>query len=70
MTKEKKRDSDSELETLCRQLLDANPKVVADLKAGNLKAVGALIGQAKKKNANANPNQVRELCLKIVQRMG
>ena len=55
----------SEIEDLCRELLAANPKVVADLQAGNLKAVGALIGQAKKKNPNADPGRVRELCLRL-----
>jgi aspartyl-tRNA(Asn)/glutamyl-tRNA(Gln) amidotransferase subunit B len=60
---------DSELQALCEELLNANPKIVADLQAGNVKAVGALIGQAKKRNPNANPNQVREICLAIIQRM-
>ena len=58
---------ESELENLCRELLAANPKVVAEVKQGNQKALGALIGQAKKKNANANPNRVRELCLKLIE---
>ena len=46
-------DVDSEeIETLCKELLLANPQVVEDLKAGKQKAVGALIGQAKRKNPN------------------
>jgi aspartyl-tRNA(Asn)/glutamyl-tRNA(Gln) amidotransferase subunit B len=57
----------SELETLCRELLAANPKIVADWKQGNQKALGALIGQAKKRNPNANPNQVRETCLRLME---
>ena len=56
---------DQELRALCRQLLEENPHVVADLKAGKLKAVGALIGQAKKRNPNINPNQLREMCLEL-----
>ena len=40
-------------------LFAANPKVVAEVKEGKLKGVGALIGQAKKKNPNANPTRVR-----------
>lgn len=60
---------DSALETLCRELLGANPHVVDDVKAGKMKAVGALIGQAKKKNPNVNPNQFRELCIKIIESM-
>ena len=58
---------DSALESLCRALLDANPHVVADVKGGKAKAIGALIGQAKKQNPNVNPNQVREMCLKIIE---
>jgi len=58
---------DSALEDLCRELLAANPRVVADLKEGKVKAVGALIGQAKKKNPNVNPGQFRELCIQLAQ---
>jgi aspartyl-tRNA(Asn)/glutamyl-tRNA(Gln) amidotransferase subunit B len=58
---------ESALVELCRALIEANPKVVAEVKEGKLKGVGALIGQAKKKNPNANPNRVRELCLEMIQ---
>lgn len=60
---------ESELENLCRELLSGNPKILADLKDGKLKAVGALIGQAKKKNPNVNPDRVRELCLQLAETM-
>jgi len=60
---------ESEIEALCRELLEANPKVVADLKEGKLKAVGSLIGRAKKRNPNVNPNHVRQICLELVQKM-
>ena len=60
---------DSALEDLCKELLAANPHVVDDVKAGKMKAIGALIGQAKKKNPNVNPNQLRELCVKIIESM-
>ncbi|TWU00826.1 Asp-tRNA(Asn)/Glu-tRNA(Gln) amidotransferase subunit GatB [Stieleria varia] len=56
----------SELETLVQELLDANPKIVADVQGGNNKAVGALIGQARKKNPNASPQQVSEIALKLI----
>ena len=59
----------SELIELCRQLLADNPRIVAEVKAGKEKAIGALIGQAKKRNPNANPNQVRETCLKLIAEM-
>ena len=60
---------ESELESLCRELLEANPKVVAEVKSGKLKAAGALIGQAKKKNPNVNPGRVREICIEMIERM-
>ncbi|MCI0359067.1 MAG: Asp-tRNA(Asn)/Glu-tRNA(Gln) amidotransferase subunit GatB [Planctomycetaceae bacterium] len=56
----------SELEAICREIVAANPKIVADVKAGKQQAVGALVGQAKKKNPNANPNDVRRICLEII----
>ncbi len=59
----------SELETLCRELLEANPQTVADFQAGKQQAIGALIGQAKKKNPNANSQLVGETLLKIIATM-
>ena len=56
---------DAALVALCRELLAANPKIVADLRAGKLQAAGNLIGQAKKKNPNVNPARVRELCIEL-----
>lgn len=55
-----------EIETLCRELLAANPQVADDVRGGKLQAVGPLIGQAKKKNPNANPKAVRETLLKLI----
>ncbi|MEO1496642.1 MAG: Asp-tRNA(Asn)/Glu-tRNA(Gln) amidotransferase subunit GatB [Planctomycetota bacterium] len=57
---------ESELVTICRELLDANPKIVADVQGGKQQAVGALIGQAKKKNPNADPGRVRAICLELI----
>ncbi len=59
---------ESELENLCRELLAANPKVVAEVMEGKLKGLGQLIGQAKKKNPNVNPNRFRELCEELIKR--
>ncbi|HBE66772.1 MAG TPA: Asp-tRNA(Asn)/Glu-tRNA(Gln) amidotransferase GatCAB subunit B [Planctomycetaceae bacterium] len=56
-----------EIESLCQELLDENPKVVSQVLDGNAKAVGALIGVAKKKNPNADPRQVREICLRLIE---
>ncbi len=60
---------ESALVTLCQKLLDANPKIVADVQGGKQQAVGSLIGQAKKQNPNADPGQVRKLCLELIAKM-
>ncbi len=57
---------DSELEGLVKQLLEANPKVVADVQAGKQQAIGSLIGQAKKSNPNVDPGKFRQLCLEMI----
>jgi aspartyl-tRNA(Asn)/glutamyl-tRNA(Gln) amidotransferase subunit B len=59
----------SELEAICQELVAANPKIVADVKSGKQQAVGALLGQAKKRNPNANPNDVRRICLELIAKM-
>lgn len=59
----------SELEAICQEIVAANPKVVADVKGGKQQAVSSLIGQAKKRNPNANPADVRRICLEIIERM-
>jgi aspartyl-tRNA(Asn)/glutamyl-tRNA(Gln) amidotransferase subunit B len=61
--------SDDELVALCRELLAANPKVVADVKGGKEQAAAGLIGQAKKKNPNVNPGKVRQICLDLIKGM-
>lgn len=59
----------SALEAICKEIVAANPKIVADVKGGKQQAVGALVGQAKKKNPNANPNDVRRICLELIEKM-
>jgi len=49
-------------------LLSKNPQVVEDYQAGKKQAIGSLIGQAKKKNPNANPGKVRELLIAIIEK--
>ncbi len=58
----------SELENLCRELLARNPHVVTDVKNGKDKAIGALIGQARQKNPNVNPGEVKRICLELIAR--
>lgn len=57
----------NEIESLCRELLDANPDVVKKVQAGNIKALGSLAGQAKKKNPNADLRLVQDRCLAMIQ---
>ena len=57
---------ESALVELCKQLVAANPKLVADVKAGKMQAAGAFVGQAKKANPNVNPARVREICLELI----
>lgn len=58
-----------EIESLCRELLAENPKVVQQVKEGNLKGLGSLIGAARGKNPNADPKLVRELCQQLIAEM-
>ena len=60
---------DSAIDDLANELLAANQHIVADVKAGKQQAVGALIGQAKKKNPNVNPGKFRETCLRLIAKM-
>ncbi|MEX0677973.1 MAG: Asp-tRNA(Asn)/Glu-tRNA(Gln) amidotransferase subunit GatB, partial [Pirellulales bacterium] len=60
---------ESQLVALCRELIAANPKIVADIKGGKMQAAGNLIGQAKKKNPNVNPGRLRELVIELVGKM-
>jgi len=58
---------DDALDALCRELVAANPKIVADVQGGKEQAAAGLIGQAKKKNPNVNPGKVRAKCLEIIR---
>jgi aspartyl-tRNA(Asn)/glutamyl-tRNA(Gln) amidotransferase subunit B len=61
------RVDETALVALVTELLAANPKTAADIRAGKLQAAGALIGQAKKRNPNVDPNRVRELAIEVAQ---
>jgi aspartyl-tRNA(Asn)/glutamyl-tRNA(Gln) amidotransferase subunit B len=60
---------DDELITLCKELIAANPKIVADVQGGKEQAAAGLIGQAKKKNPNVNPGKVRQTCIDLIKAM-
>jgi len=57
---------EQQLVALCRELVDANPKIVEDVRSGKIKAAGALIGQARQRSPNANPSRVRQICLALI----
>jgi aspartyl-tRNA(Asn)/glutamyl-tRNA(Gln) amidotransferase subunit B len=57
---------ESALIALCESLIRDNPKIADDVRSGNTKAVGALIGKARKENPNVDPNHVRETCLRLI----
>ncbi len=60
---------ENELVELCKELIAANPKIVADIRSGKLQAAGNLIGQAKKKNPNVHPGRLREIVIDLVGKM-
>ena len=64
------RVSADDLITLCRELLEANPRIVADVRGGKLQAIGALVGQARKRNPNADPARVKAVCLELIEQAG
>ncbi len=61
--------SDDDLVALCKELLAANPKIVADVQGGKEQAAAGLIGQARKKNPNVNPGKFRQMCLDLIRGM-
>ena len=61
--------SDDELIAMCKELIAANPKIVADVQGGKQQAAAGLIGQAKKKNPNVNPGKIRQTCIELIRAM-
>jgi aspartyl-tRNA(Asn)/glutamyl-tRNA(Gln) amidotransferase subunit B len=61
---------EDELIALCKELIAANPKIVADVQGGKEQAAAGLIGQAKKKNPNVNPAKVRQMCVDLIKALG
>lgn len=60
--------SDSnEIETIVKNVLAANPQAVADINAGEMKAIGFLVGQVMKESkGKANPSVAQDLIKKLV----
>lgn len=62
---------DASLKTWIREAITANPKVIADFKAGKESAAMFLVGQVMKKSqGKANPGKVRELMLQTLKEGG
>ncbi len=63
-----KQESDiGALEALCRQAIDANPKPVAEYRAGKAASINSLKGQVMKlSQGKANPALVGDLLVKLL----
>jgi aspartyl-tRNA(Asn)/glutamyl-tRNA(Gln) amidotransferase subunit B len=63
-----KQESDTgAIEALCQQVIDANPKPVAEFKGGNEKSINFLKGQVMKlSKGKANPQVVNDVLLKLL----
>ena len=61
--------SDSgEIEKMCKEAIEENPKVVEEVKSGNSGAVNFLVGQVMRKSqGKANPKEVNEIIKKLVE---
>ena len=58
----------AELERWCREALVGKERVIADVKAGKEKAIGALVGPVMKSSrGKANPQLVTEILLRLVR---
>jgi aspartyl-tRNA(Asn)/glutamyl-tRNA(Gln) amidotransferase subunit B len=51
---------DTEIQNILRELMDANPKMVDQIKAGKTNVLGFFVGQTLKK-IKADPNKIKEL---------
>ena len=58
------------LEQWCREALVGKDKIIADVKAGKVKAAGALVGPVMKASkGSANPQVVQEILLRLIAEM-
>ncbi|HKX45845.1 MAG TPA: Asp-tRNA(Asn)/Glu-tRNA(Gln) amidotransferase GatCAB subunit B, partial [Planctomycetota bacterium] len=59
---------EGELERWCRAALAGKDSVVADVRAGKIKALGAVVGPVMKASrGKANPQRVQEILLRIIR---
>jgi aspartyl-tRNA(Asn)/glutamyl-tRNA(Gln) amidotransferase subunit B len=57
---------DATVDSICRQLISDNPRIVSDIMNGKVQAIGALIGQARKINPNVDPNRIKDRCMVLI----
>jgi len=57
----------SEIEDYCKKAIEMNPKAVEDVKNGQMKAIGALVGFVMKESKGAaNPKMVNDILIKLL----
>ena len=55
------------IEAIVRQVVEANPQAAADVKSGEMKAIGFLVGQVMKQSkGQANPQLAQEIIKKVI----
>ncbi len=54
---------DQEMNSICDRLISENEVAAQQIRDGNTKAVGAIIGKAKQSNPNINPGKLRTMLL-------
>lgn len=60
----------SSLEPMIQEIIDNNPKSVADYKAGKKKALGFFVGQVMKATkGQANPGVVNKMIIDLLDKM-
>ena len=62
-------DSDDDsLEAVIKEAFEENPQALTDIKNGEMKAIGFIIGNVMKKSGgSANPQKVRELIIRLTK---
>jgi len=57
----------SELETYCKEVIEANPKAVEDIKKGNEKSINFLVGQVMRKTkGKSSPHELTNIFKKLI----
>ena len=61
-------EDEGRLEVWCRAALEGREQVIADVRAGRTKALGAVVGPVMKASGGkANPRKVVEILLRIIE---